>query len=78
VKEGKEIGLKTPVSSRFGKRIAVTEPIKFQVYQRSRVRFLKPRQMEAGLVFDWEAFWAVDANGNVGWYHSCFSGAARL
>ncbi|KAE8008584.1 hypothetical protein FH972_005081 [Carpinus fangiana] len=47
VKEGKEFGLLTPASLRFGKRAAVTEPIKYLVYQRSRVRFPKPKQTEA-------------------------------
>jgi hypothetical protein len=44
VKEGKDFCTKTPASSRFEKRAAVTEPIKLQVYQRSRGRFSKPRQ----------------------------------
>jgi hypothetical protein len=43
---GKELCLKTLVSSRLGKRAAITEPIKLQVYQRSRWRFSKPMQFE--------------------------------
>ena len=45
-KVGKELCLKSPISSRLGKRAANTEPIKLQVYQRSRGRFSKPIQTE--------------------------------
>ena len=45
-KAGKEPCLKSPVSLRLGKRAADTEPIKLQVYQRSRGRFSKPIQIE--------------------------------
>jgi hypothetical protein len=44
--EGRDLCAETPVSSRGELRAAVTEPIKLQVYQRSRWRSSRPRWYE--------------------------------
>jgi hypothetical protein len=69
-KEGKDFCAKTPASSRFVKRAAVTEPIKLQVYQRSRGRFSKPRQSVGVSCSSGQSVGQQESMGVVGVVHS--------